>query len=255
MKKLIIIIIGILITGIVVTGCNKDTKVIIEQELHVAAAANLRFAFAEIGELFEEEFDCKVIFQFGSTGNLAQQIINGAPVDVFAPASENFINELISTGDIIEETKSLYAIGRIILITKDNLNVELKKIEDLKLEEFNSIAIANPNHAPYGLAAKEALESIKLWDVIENKVVYGENISQTMQFVQTGNASAGITALSLVDREAEYILIDDELHNPLNQMIGVVSHTNSQELAKLFIDFIKSAKAETVFIKYGYSLP
>ncbi|QUH24743.1 molybdate ABC transporter substrate-binding protein [Serpentinicella alkaliphila] len=257
-KKILKIIIGMLVLGIVLTGCsNKKVENIHKEdlELHVAAASNFKFAFEKIGELFEQEFGCKVIFQFGSTGNLTQQIINGAPIDVFAPASENFIDELIDRGDILEETKDLYAIGRIVLVTNEKLNVKVESLEDLKLDEITSIAIANPNHAPYGLAAKEALISFGLWDLIEHKVVYSENVSQALQFVETGNAQVGITALSLITEDMNYLLIDKQLHNPLNQIIGIVSHSNNQQLGKAFTDFVKSPKAEVVLKEYGYDIP
>ena len=250
-RMILVLIIG----SILFTGCTKETNALKKEELHVAAAANLKFAFDEIGKLFEHEFNCKVIFQFGSTGNLSQQIINGAPIDIFAPVSESFINELISSGDMIENTKTLYAIGRIVLVINENIDIEIKGLEDLLIDEIDSIAMANPNHAPYGVAAKEALESLGIWEKVEHKIVYGENIAQVMEFVQTGNVAVGITALSLVDERTEYILIGEKLHNPLKQTIGVVSRSKKQELGNEFIKFLKSSEGEVILEKYGYSLP
>ncbi|MCC5910121.1 MAG: molybdate ABC transporter substrate-binding protein [Clostridiaceae bacterium] len=249
-----------LVLSILITACtlpnNQGNNLTEENELHVAAASDLRFAFEELGRTFEEEKGVKVIFQFGSSGNLAQQIANGAPIDLFASANKKFVEDLVESGDIIEETKALYAIGRIVLAVNKNAHVDVKSLEDLLLDEIQYISLANPNHAPYGLAGKEALESKGLWELVKDKLVYGENVSQAMQFVQTGNAPVGIIALSIADvEEIDHILIDEDLHKPLEQMLGVVSHSNNRELAESFAVFVNSPEGRKIMEKYGFYLP
>ncbi|SDK17035.1 molybdate ABC transporter substrate-binding protein [Natronincola ferrireducens] len=259
-RNLLQIIIISLVLSITITACsspqNKGKQLTEKNELHIAAAASLRFAFEEIGMVFEEETNTKVIFQFGSSGNLAQQIINGAPIDLFVAADTKFVEDLIENGDIIEETKNVYAIGRIVLAVNRNANIEATTLEDLLSSDIKHIALANPNHAPYGLAGKEALENKGLWDLMEEKLVYGENASQTMQFVQMGNAPVGIIPLSIANvEEIDFFLIDEELHNPIEQMLGVVSHSNNQEFAKDFAKFVNSTEGRIIMKKYGFDLP
>lgn len=225
-------------------------------ELHVAAASDLRFAFEELGARFEEEHGVKVIFQFGSSGNLAQQIAGGAPLDLFASANRHFVDELVASGDILEDTVALYAIGRIVLAVNRSSGLSVSGLEDLLRDEIDVIALANPDHAPYGLAGRQALETAGIWDTIRDKLVYGENVSQAMQFVQTGNAPLGIIALSIANvDELDYILIDDSLHQPLEQQLGVVSHSNNKELAQTFGQFVNSPDGRIVMESYGFIIP
>ncbi len=226
------------------------------EELHVAAASSLRFAFEEIGGIFEAEKDIRVVFQFGSSGNLAHQIASGAPVDLFASANKNFIDHLVDNGDILQESTALYAIGRVVLAVNIQSQLEILSLEDLISDEIDYISIANPSHAPYGLAAKEVLESKGLWSLVEDKLVYGETVSQALQFVQTGNAPVGIIALSYADvPEIEYFLVDEALHTPLEHTLGVVSHSQQQMLAMEFAEFITSLQGREIMEKHGFYLP
>ncbi|MCK8816084.1 molybdate ABC transporter substrate-binding protein [Natroniella sulfidigena] len=259
-KNLIQIIMLLLISATLMSACNlgdnQEDKSAQEDELHVAAASDLRFAFEELGEIFEEENGTKVVFQFGSSGNLAQQIANGAPIDLFASANKEFVDKLVKSGDIVEETKALYAIGRIVLAVNKDSNLDVRSLEELTSAEIENIALANPSHAPYGLAGKEALESKGLWKSVKEKLVYGENVSQAMQFVRTGSAPVGIIALSIAEvKELDYTLIDEKYHNRLEQMLGVVSHSNEQDSAKEFAEFINSPQGREIMEKYGFYLP
>ncbi|HEX2996997.1 MAG TPA: molybdate ABC transporter substrate-binding protein [Anaerolineales bacterium] len=222
----------------------------------VAAAADLQFAFSEIGALYEKETGNKVIFSFGSTGQLAQQIENGAPFDLFAAANISFVEDLANKNRVLPDTIALYARGRIVLAVNRDSGVSAAKLEDLLANEITHIAIANPEHAPYGVAAKEALISAGVWEKIENKIVYGENVRQTLQFVQTGDAQVGIVALSVANvPEITWSLIDDSLHNPLDQALAVVSSSTHQEEAKEFVAFINGEIGRPIMQKYGFVLP
>jgi molybdate transport system substrate-binding protein len=240
------------------TGCNSasTSPTTDSVQLTVAAASDLQFAFTEIGELYEKETGNKVIFTFGSTGQLAQQIDNGAPFDLFAAANISFVEDLANNNRVIPETIALYAYGRIVLAVNTDAGVSAINLEDLLSDEITRIAIANPEHAPYGLAAKEALISADVWEKIENKIVFGENVRQTLQFIQTGDAQVGIVALSVANvPEITWSLIDDSLHNPLNQALAVVTSSPHQEEAKEFAEFINGEKGRPIMQKYGFVLP
>ncbi len=165
--------------------------------LTVSAAADLTYAFQEIGKAFEAETGHTVVFNFGSTGQLAQQIEQGAPVDVFAAANVSFIDELEQQGLILTDTKQLYARGRLALWLRADSPLEISHIEDLTQPGVRRIAIANPDHAPYGMAAREALQAAGVWEAVQPRLVLGENVRQTLQYAETGNVDVAIVALSL----------------------------------------------------------
>lgn len=248
----------VLLSAIFLAGCSpaSPAPTVAPVELTVAAAADLQFAFTEIGELYEKETGNKVVFSFGSTGQLAQQIENGAPFDLFAAANISFVDDLAKKNLVVPDTVALYARGRIVLAVNRDSGVSAVTLEDLLSDKITHIAIANPEHAPYGVAAKEALTSAGVWDKIEDKIVYGENVRQTLQFVQTGDAQVGIVALSVANvPEITWTLIDDTLHNPLDQALAVVVSSSHQEEAKEFAAFINGEKGRPIMQKYGFVLP
>jgi molybdate transport system substrate-binding protein len=241
--------------ALVFSGCGdpgEDTSV----ALTVAAASDLQVAFTEIGERFEDETGHTVTFSFGSTGNLTTQIENGAPFDVFAAANVAFVDRLIEGGFMDSDTKRLYGVGRIVLANSVAAGTDVQELEDLLDPDITHISIANPEHAPYGLAAREALESAGLWDDLQPKLVYGENIRQALQFVESGNAEVGIVALSIAEVDTiTWTLIDDSLHNPLLQAMGVVSASQHQDVAMEFVEFVIGPEGREILEKYGFAPP
>jgi molybdate transport system substrate-binding protein len=228
----------------------------VEEELTVAAASDLQFAFTEIAELFEEETGQSVTLVFGSTGNLTQQIENGAPFDLFAAANIDFIERLNTQGLVLEDTIALYARGRVVLAANRQAGVTVATLEDLLDPSIGNVAIANPEHAPYGLAAKQALEQAGLWDALQPKLVLGENVRQTLQYIQTGDAEAGIIALSVADiPEISWVLLDENLHQPLNQALAVITSSSQVAQARAFAAFINGESGRLVMRKYGFILP
>jgi molybdate transport system substrate-binding protein len=226
------------------------------REITVAAAADLQFAFAEIGELFERETGHNVTLVFGSTGHLAQQIENGAPYDLFAAANIEFVDQLVEKNLILADSVSLYGRGRIVLAVNRQSGIQANRLADLSRPEIRNIAIANPDHAPYGKAAKQALIAAGLWNEIEDRLVFGENIRQTLQYIQTGDSEAGIIALSVANvPEITWTLIDERLHDPLDQALGVVVGSPHGELARLFAQFINGDEGRPIMRKYGFILP
>jgi len=227
-----------------------------QKQITVAAAADLSFALKEISQKFEKDTGIKIVLSFGSTGMFARQIENSAPFDIFFAASEKYIDELNDKGLTISDTKKLYAQGRIVLAVNKKSDVHAKNLEDLLNPSVKKIAIANPNHAPYGIAAMEALKKRNLWDVLKPKLVYGENIRQALQFVQTGNAQAGIIALSVADvPEITWIIIDHNIHNPINQAAAVIKTTKAEKEAREFINYVDGLQGRPIMKKYGFLLP
>lgn len=249
-------IISVLLVAALLFACHSTPPGTERSELTVAAAADLTPAFEEIGREFQTTTATRVTFSFGSTGMLTQQIENGAPMDLLAAANVDYINRLERKGLIIPDTKAIYARGRITLWLPKESNLHVDKIEDLTLPEVKRIAIANPEHAPYGKAALEALQKTGIWESIKSKVVYGENIRQTMQFAQTGNVEVAIVALSLARQsDGHWFLIPEELHNPLDQGLAVIKGTRNEKGAREFADFITGPRGREVLATFGFTFP
>ncbi|MCX7620971.1 MAG: molybdate ABC transporter substrate-binding protein [Acidimicrobiales bacterium] len=224
-------------------------------EIKVAAASDLRPAFEELGEKFRQRSGINVVFSFGSSGQLREQILNGAPFDLFASANVEFVDEVIGAGRGIAETKADYALGRIVLWTPAGV-APPARIEDLTDARFGRIAIANPEHAPYGLAAQQALHAAGIYAAVAPKLVYGENIADTFRIAQSGNAEVAIVALSLaVAFGGDYMLVPADLHQPLEQALVVTSRGPSGERARKFASFISSPEGREVMTRYGFVVP
>lgn len=225
-------------------------------KLYVAAAADLAPAFEELGRAFEQETGIQVVYSFGSTGTLAKQIENGAPMDLFAAANIEFIDGLERKGLIIPDTKALYARGRITLWTKADSRLRIEKLEDLADAGVGKIGIANPEHAPYGMAAREALQSVGVWETVKPKLVFGENVRQTLQYAETGNVDVSMVALSLsVQSKGRWTLIPEELHKPLDQALAVIKSSTHEQQARRFAAYINGPQGRPIMRKYGFILP
>jgi molybdate transport system substrate-binding protein len=226
--------------------------------LLVAAAADLRFAFEELRPLFLEQCDCDLEFSFGSSGNFATQIEQGLPADVFFSANVAFVERLEAGGHILPETKQLYAVGRIVLAKHNSVGEELDDLEDLLEPAFRRVSIANPDHAPYGVAAQEAMTAAGVWEEVRSRLVLGENASQATQFVESGDAQAGIVPLSLAIRleaSLSYVLIEESMHTQMNQATAVLTRSENPELALSFIEFVNSDEGRELMARYGFEAP
>lgn len=229
------------------------------EKITIAAAADLKFAMDDIVTTFKkanpgDELD--VIY--GSSGKFHTQIQQGAPYDLFFSADIGFARELAKAGHAASEVKA-YALGRIVLWST-SVDASKMTLESLTDPKFTRIAIANPKHAPYGKRAEEALRAAGVWDKVEPKLVYGENIAHTAQFVQTGNAQVGIVALSLVvspelASKGGYWLVPDKLHEPLEQGFIITQRAAGSALAKRFSDYMNSKPARALMTRYGFVMP
>ena len=244
-----------LVTALVLEwACHRTTNQ--SSELTVAAASDLTQAFEEIGRKFEASNKTKVVFVFGSTGMLTRQIENGAPMDLFAAANVDYVNQLEQKGLIVPGTKAIYARGRITMWTTADSPLKISTIADLRRPEVKRIAIANPDHAPYGLAAQQALQKAGLWDEVKSKLVYGDNIRQTLQYAETGNVDVALVALSLSQQsKGRWVLIPEELHAPIDQGLAVIKTTKNETAARAFASFITGPRGREVLEKYGFAFP
>ncbi len=231
------------------------------QEIVVAAAADLSSVFPEVASRFEKETGRKVKLNFGSSGQFLLQIENGAPFDVFFSADVQYPQRLETEGLVQPGTLYKYAIGKLVLYVPNNSTLDLSKgLHALLSPEAKRIAIANPQHAPYGRAAVESLKKEGLYDSLQSKFVMGENISQTAQFVQSGSADAGILAHSLVlspqmKNAGHFVEIPDSDHAPLEQAAVILKSSKDQATAALFLDFVRKPEIVSLMSQYGFTLP
>ena len=227
----------------------------------IAAAADLKFALEEIAAQFKTDSGNEVKLTFGSSGNFTQQIEQSAPFEMFLSADESYIFKLADEGKTLDRG-ALYAQGRIVLFAPKGSTLkadadfaDLKAaLIDGRLEKF---AIANPEHAPYGRAAQQALESQGVWDAIKPKLVLGENVAQAAQFATSGSAQGGIFAYSLalspeLGKLGDYVLIPAQWHKPLLQRMALMS--NAGDAAKAFYAYMQSPPARAIMRKYGFLL-
>jgi molybdate transport system substrate-binding protein len=229
--------------------------------VRVAAAADLKFAMETLSKDFEKMTGTKVDVTTGSSGNFFAQIQSGAPFDLFFSADMDYPTKL-ETSDLAEpETLSEYALGRIVIWTPANsrVNVAQNKWNVLLDARIRKIAIANPALAPYGRAAVSALQKAGIYEQVRAKLVYGENISQAAQFVQSGNAQAGIIAHSLAlspgMKDGEVWEIPADMHPPIEQGAVVLRSAKNKAAALEFLNFMKSAMGRAILEKYGFAIP
>lgn len=229
------------------------------EKITIAAAADLKYAMDEIVTVFKKSQPAHVIdVVYGSSGKFHTQIQQGAPYDLFFSADISFPRELARQGLAAGEVRP-YAVGRIVLWSS-SLDAAKMTLADLADPKIAKIAIANPKHAPYGKRAEEALRSAGLWDKVQSKLVFGENISQAAQYVQSGNAQAGLIALALarnpeLSKRGGYYLIPENMHNPLEQGFIITRPGAGKPLAGRFADFMDSKQARSIMTKYGFALP
>lgn len=227
----------------------------------VAAASDLTYAMNEIAANFEKATGCSVRLSMGSSGNFLAQIENGAPFDVFFSADIDYPKELEAKGLAAPGSTYLYAIGKIVLWTRNDSRVDISKgFSALRDPVVHKISIANPEHAPYGRAAEEALRKAGVYNVVKDRLVLGENISQAAEFVESGNAEAGILALSLAVSPAmkdkgHSWNIPENLYAPIQQGVVVVGASKNPQGARQFLDYIKMPATAALLGRYGFVLP
>lgn len=220
--------------------------------LTVAAAADLTSLEPALAGSFRQADPAdSVRFVTASSALLAQQIENGAPYDVFLSANAQFIDRLASSRKLLPDSVHSYAVGRVAILWKDG---KKHSINDLAADWVRFVALPNPKLAPYGVAAQQALEHAGLWKRVQPKVVYGENVRQTLQLFESGNTDAVLTSASLLAGKQPELLPAD-WHQPIIQKVGIVSATANGATAQKFVDFLLSPAGQAVFAEAGFAKP
>lgn len=221
----------------------------------MAAAADLAQAFEEVGKAFQARTGIEPLFTFGSSGMLAKQIEQSAPYFLFAAANRAYAEAAAASGHCDSGTMTSYALGRVVVWTPPGVAAPAK-LADLADPRFSKIAIANPEHAPYGMAAQQALEKAGIWDTIKDRLVLGDNVQATLRFAQTRNADAAIVALSLavVNDGGAFLQIDPAMHTPLDQNLVVCGTGTEADYARQLVAFIASPDGREIMTRYGFLL-
>lgn len=231
---------------------------VLADEVQVAVAANFTAPIDEIGKAFNKATGHQLKVSTGASGKFYAQIKNGAPFQVFLSADEEKPAQLEKDGLAVQGSRFTYAIGKLVLWSADPAVVDAKG-QVLVKNQFNKFAIANPKTAPYGEAAMETLSALKLKSLLESKMVMGENISQTYQFVATGNAEIGFVALSQVTKDNKITsgsawVVPEKLYSPIRQDAVLLVNGKDSAAARQFLIFLKGSEATKVIKSYGYGV-
>lgn len=225
-------------------------------ELRVAAASDLQRVLPDLVEAFARDTATKLTVTFGSSGQLAEQIKQGAPFDIFLAANQAFVKDLAASGHVLADTVQPYARGTLVLAVHRESGGSIKELADLTKPEVKRVALANPAFAPYGVAGKQALERSMLWPTLEPKIVQAESVRQALQFVQSGNAEAGLVGKAIADvPEVRVVAVDAALYDPIIQGLGVVARSHHIEDARRFASFVLSDAGQAILAKYGFARP
>jgi molybdate transport system substrate-binding protein len=256
-----LLLLAVLLSG--AAGCRRDHVEAVEREVRVAAAADLKFAFDEVAQEFRKQHPgIKVIVTYGSSGNFYAQLTNKAPFDLFLSADVDYPRKLIEKGLAIKESEFLYAVGHIVVWVPNGSKLDLDKLGILAVLDptIKKLAIANPTHAPYGRAAEAALKKLGVYDDVKNRLVIGDNIAQTAQFVESGSADAGIIALSLalapaMRQKGRYWIIPLDAYPQLEQGGVILTWVKDKESTQTLRAFIKSTEGKVILKRFGFMLP
>lgn len=250
---------------LLVPGAACSTADRADRPLLAFAASGLRDVLDDLAREYRATGGDSMVFVFGSTGDLSAQLAAGAPADLFFSADEEAVDHLSARGIVLDSTHVMFAVGRLALLTYCAANAnatsgqtcEPLDLAALATSRVRKLAIANPAYAPYGRAAQQALGRSNLWPSVESKIVMGASIAQAEQYVMTGNADAGLVALSLVLREPgrAYVEIDPALHDPVSQTVVLLSASMKQARAQAFLQFIGSETGRATLRRYGFELP
>ena len=227
-----------------------------QEGLVVFAAADLQPAFSELGVLYEQVTGEPVVFSYGASGSLAEQIEHGAPADLFCSADESYVRALAGRGILDRATVRVYAEGRLMLAALRSSGIPLDSLGDLLRPEVRRVAMANPEHAPYGRAARQALVSAGLWEAVAPRIVLGENVRQAAQYLLTGAVEAALISRSLtLDTALMAVPVDPALHRPILQAAAVVRTSTRASSARRFLDFVTGDIGWPVMARHGFVLP
>ena len=226
------------------------------RRVRVAAASDLAKAFEEVAKEFKARTGITPEITFGSSGLLAKQIEQGAPFYLFAAANKDFVAKVVKAGRCDGGTARVYGRGRIVVWVRSGVTAPVRLADLADASRYKKIAIANPEHAPYGLAAKQALQKSGLWEQLEPRIIDGDNIQTTMLYARNGNVDVAIVALSLavVADGGAYLSIDQSLHEPLDQQLVVCGNGEEADAARQLADFVGSREGREIMTRYGFAI-
>jgi molybdate transport system substrate-binding protein len=258
MKKLLLVSLAIfLLIGICACSAKEEhqTKPV---ELTISAAASLNEALNELKKSFEKEHTyIKIFYNIGGSGALKQQILQGAPVDLFLSASHDQFNELAQEGLIEEQYQVDFLGNQLVLITNKENPLQLNVFSDLADSQFSKIAIGIPESVPAGKYAKQTLQNIGIWEQIQPAIIQTKDVRQVLTYVETGNVDAGIvymTDVKVSDKVKVVAVADEQTHDSIIYPAGIINSTENIKEAKLFLDYLHSNAAKTIFEKYGFKV-
>jgi|SRR5581483_11409082 len=248
--------------GLALTSCLAGFVLPLRAQVTVAAAADLGPALSEISKSYQQKSGNQVKVSLGSSGNLTQQIKNGAPFDLFLSADVEYPKQLVDGGFAVRDSLYSYAVGKLVLWVPVDSRLEVLRdgMRVLLDPSVQKIAIANPVHAPYGRAAAAALRHYGLYSQVEGKLVLGENVAQAAQFVESGNAQVGLIAYSHamapgMKDKGRYWEVPGDAYPELDQAAVIISHSQHKKEASAFLEYLKTADARAVLRRYGFSVP
>lgn len=256
MKKLFLLILLALISTLFL-GCNNentDTKQG-KTSLTIAAAISLADALEEIKTIYENEHDTELVFNLGGSGSLAQQIQQGAPVDVFISANQQWMDTLENEDFIQTSTRADITGNSLVLITGESSSITYQSFDAITSENVDKIAIGNPESVPAGEYAKEILQNLKIWDGLEDKLVLAKDVRQVLTYVETGNADIGFVYESDAlgsDQIKILVTADKHLHEPIIYPAAVIADTKHEQEALDFLTFLETDQAQDILSKYGF---
>ncbi len=244
----------------VIAGCGvSNSKSSDPTELIISAAASLTDSMNEIQALYEKEHsDIKLVFNYGSSGVLQQQIEQGAPSDLFLSAGKKQMTALVDKQLIDEIRQTGLVLNELVIVVSTDLQGTVTSIADLIKPQYEKLAIGEPDSVPAGSYAKQSLEHYKLWDQLQQRLVYAKDVRQVLTYVETGNADAGFVYKTdaLTSKKVKVAsIIDPSSHKPIEYPMGIVKATKRLQEAQDFYDFLQSAEARKIFVKYGFSIP
>jgi molybdate transport system substrate-binding protein len=247
---------GVLLFTLAACGPGRPPEGVPTSSLTVAAAANLTGALTAVSRSFEDATGIRTVITYASTAQLARQIENGAPYDLFVAADTSHVDQLERKGLIVPGTRAVYARGVLALWVPPTARTPVPSLAGLTEPGVRVIAIAKPDLAPYGAAAVESLQHLGIWDQVKAKVVYAENINMAKQYGAAGNADAVFTAYSLVFRDAGTTLkVAESLHQPIDQALGILARSRNAAAAREFSGFLITGKGKQILADYGYQSP
>jgi len=245
---------ALLLMGLVGCCTGPGERNLSAAQIHVAAASSLQFVLPEIGSAFEVHTGIKPTFSFSSSGAIASQIRRGAPIDLFCSADGSFVRELEEGGYTIERSSATYAFGRLVLAVRPEL--EPTSLAELTTAEYLSVGIAHPDLAPYGRAARDAIESVGAWDSVSRKAIYGENVAQVLAHFTRGNVTCAFLPLDLALREGlTFVELDPLSYRPIEHVLVVPSSAQNGAAGKRFAEFMLGKVAGAILKAHGFRTP